>query len=42
MTTMSSHIAHAGHAAYLRSAAPHNFGAAGIAAILYLVAGLVS
>lgn len=42
MTNMSSHIAHADHAKYLRYAAPYNFGAAGIAAILYLVAGLVS
>lgn len=42
MTNMSSRIAHADHANYLRYAAPYNFGAAGIAAILYLVAGLVS
>jgi len=42
MTNMSSHIAHADHAKYLRYAAPYNFGAAGIAAILYLVAGLVT
>jgi len=42
MTNMASHIAHADHAKYLRYAAPYNFGAAGIAAILFLVAGLVS
>lgn len=42
MTNMSSKIAHADHAAYLRYAAPYNFAAAGIAAILYLVAGLLS
>lgn len=42
MTNMASRIAHADHAKYLRYAAPYNFGAAGIAAILYVVAGLVS
>ncbi|MEP6591848.1 MAG: Na+/H+ antiporter NhaC family protein [Gemmatimonadota bacterium] len=42
MTNMSSHIAHADHAKYLRYAAPYNFSAAGIAAILYVVAGLMS
>ena len=42
MTNMASHIAHADHAKCLRYAAPYNFGATGIAAILYLVAGRVS
>ena len=42
MTNMSSRIAHADHAKYVRYAVPYNFGAAGIAAILYVVAGLVS
>jgi Na+/H+ antiporter NhaC len=41
MTNMASNIARADHAKYLRYAAPYNFGAAGIAVILYLVAGLV-
>lgn len=38
---MSSNIARADHAKYLRYAAPYNFSAAGIAAILYLGAGFV-
>jgi len=42
MTNMSSNIAHADHAKYLRYAAPYNFAAAGIAAVLYLVAGLMA
>lgn len=42
MTNMSSNIAHADHATYLRYAAPYNFAAAGIAAVLFVVAGLVS
>lgn len=42
MTNMASNIAHADHAKYLRYAAPYNFAAAGIAAILYLVAGLMA
>ncbi len=42
MTNMSSSIAHADHAKYLRYAAPYNFLAAGIAVILYLLAGLLS
>lgn len=41
MTSMSSNVAHADHAQYLRYAAPYNFAAAGIAAALYVVAGLV-
>lgn len=41
MTNMSSNIARADHAKYLRYAAPYNFSAAGIAAILYLGAGFV-
>ena len=42
MTNMASNIAHADHAKYLRYAAPYNFVAAGIAAVLFVVAGLVS
>lgn len=42
MTNMASNIAHADHAKYLRYAAPYNFGAAGLAAVLYVVAGLVA
>lgn len=41
MTNMSSNIARADHAKYLRYAAPYNFTAAGVAAILYLGAGFV-
>jgi tetracycline resistance efflux pump len=40
MTNMSSNIAHADHAKYLRYASPYNFIAAGIAAILFLIAGI--
>ena len=42
MTNMASNIAHADHAKYLRYAAPYNFAAAGIAVVLYVVAGLVA
>ena len=42
MTNMASNIAHADHAKYLRYAAPYNFVAAGIAAVLFVIAGLVS
>jgi Na+/H+ antiporter NhaC len=42
MTNMSSNIAHADHAKYLRYAAPYNFAAAGMAAIFYLVAGFIA
>lgn len=42
MTNMASNIAHADHAKYLRYAAPYNFAAAGIAAVLYVVAGLLA
>lgn len=42
MTNMASNIAHADHARYLRYAAPYNFAAAGIAAVLYVVAGLIA
>jgi Na+/H+ antiporter NhaC len=42
MTNMASHIAHADHAKYLHYAAPYNFVAAGIAAVLYVVAGLIA
>ena len=41
MTNMSSNVAHADHAKYLRYAAPYNFAAAGIAAVLYVVAGFM-
>ena len=41
MTNMASNIARADHAKYLRYAAPYNFAAAGIAAVLYVVAGFV-
>lgn len=40
MTNMSSNIAHADHAKYLKYAGPYNFIAAGIAAVLFLVAGI--
>ncbi len=39
MTNMSSNIAHANHAKYLNYAAPYNFIAAGIAVVLFLIAG---
>lgn len=41
MTNMASNVARADHAAYLKYASPYNFLAAGIAAILFLVAGFV-
>jgi len=41
MTNMSSNVARADHDKYLRYAAPYNFAAAGVAAILYLIVGLV-
>jgi tetracycline resistance efflux pump len=41
MTNMASNVAHADHSQYLRYAAPYNFAAAGIAAVLYVVAGLL-
>ena len=41
MTNMASNVAHADHARYLRYAAPYNFSAAGVAAALYLIVGLV-
>ncbi|MGV9012526.1 MAG: Na+/H+ antiporter NhaC family protein [Flavobacteriales bacterium] len=40
MTNMASNIAHADHAKYLKYASPYNFMAAGIAAVLFLVAGI--
>ena len=40
MTNMSSNIAHADHTKYLKYATPYNFISAGIAAILFLIAGL--
>ena len=42
MTNMASNIARADHAKYLRYAAPYNFAAAGLATVLYVVAGLVA
>lgn len=42
MTNMASNIARADHAKYLRYAAPYNFAAAGLAAVLYVVAGLIA
>ena len=41
MTNMSSNIAHADHAKYLKYATPYNFMAAGIAAILFLITGIL-
>lgn len=41
MTNMSSNIAHADHVKYLKYATPYNFIAAGLAAVLFLVAGLL-
>ncbi len=40
MTNMSSNIAHADHTKYMKYAAPYNFTAAGIAVILFVIAGL--
>ncbi len=42
MTNMSSNIAHADHTKYLKYANPYNFIAAAIAAVLFLVAGLIN
>jgi Na+/H+ antiporter NhaC len=42
MTNMSSNIAHADHTKYLKYAAPYNFIAAGIAAILFLITGILN
>jgi hypothetical protein len=42
MTNMAPNIARAEYAKYLRYAAPCNFAAAGLAAVLYVAAGLVS
>lgn len=41
MTNMASNIAHADHAKYLKYASPYNFIAAGIAAILFLIVGIL-
>jgi tetracycline resistance efflux pump len=41
MTNMSSNIAHADHAKYLKYANPYNFISAGLAAVLFLVAGFL-
>ncbi len=40
MTNMASNITHADHTKYLKYATPYNFIAAGIAAVLFFVAGL--
>ncbi len=42
MTNMSSNIAHAEHAKYLKYASPYNFIAAAIAAVLFLVVGIIN
>ncbi|MCY7310174.1 MAG: hypothetical protein LH619_05290, partial [Chitinophagaceae bacterium] len=42
MTNMSSNIAHADHAKYLKYASSYNFIAAGIAAILFLIVGVIN
>lgn len=41
MTNMSSNIAHADHAKYIKYASPYNFISAGIAAALFLMAGFI-
>ncbi|MBK5254979.1 MAG: hypothetical protein JJE39_03010 [Vicinamibacteria bacterium] len=41
MTNMASNVARADHAAYLRYARPYNLTAAGVAAVLFLVAGFL-
>ena len=38
---MSSNIAHADHTKYLKYASPYNFIAAGVAAVLFLIAGFI-
>lgn len=40
MTNMSSNIIHADHTKYLEYASPYNFISAGIAAVLFLIAGI--
>ena len=40
LTNMAANVTHADHAAYLKYANPHNFLAAGIAAVLFLIAGV--
>ena len=42
MTNMSSNIAKADHAKYLKYASPYNFIAAGIAAVLFLIVGIIN
>lgn len=42
MTNMTSGVLHADHMNYLKYASPYNFLAAGIAAILFLVAGVIN
>jgi tetracycline resistance efflux pump len=41
MTNMASNIAQADHAKYLKYANPYNFIAAGIAAVLFLIVGII-
>jgi tetracycline resistance efflux pump len=41
MTNMASNIAHASHTKYLKYANPYNYIAAGLAAVLFLVAGII-
>ena len=41
MTNMASNVVRADHAAYLRYARPYNLTAAGVAAVLFVVAGLL-
>lgn len=41
MTNMSSNIAHADHAKYMKYASPYNFISAGIATALFLMAGFI-
>ncbi|MEO7524107.1 MAG: Na+/H+ antiporter NhaC family protein [Ferruginibacter sp.] len=42
MTNTSSNISHANHAKYIKYANPYNFIAAGIAAILFLIVGIIN
>ncbi|MEO7087470.1 MAG: Na+/H+ antiporter NhaC family protein, partial [Bacteroidia bacterium] len=42
MTNMASNIAQANHAKYLKYANPYNFISAGIAAILFLIVGIIN
>lgn len=42
MTNMSANVAHADHGKYIAYANPYNFAAAGISAVLFLIAGLLA